>query len=309
MAANTYTTSDLISLIKLLGHVPQGNLTFTPANILTLADFELQTAISKQLKETDEGFFQTVVEYDQNDTGLYPVPGNAIASTAYAVQVRNGQAIWPVSRQEVAEMTTTTYPSTGNWTYFIRSNTFHLLPSQFGGGVLTITYDRRRSKLVPTTSCGQVSAINGQVVTVTSVPTSWVVGDSIDLQQSSPQFDYLGTVDITNISGTDITLTGDLTDLAVDDYLCLEGQSCIPQIPVEFHQLLAQRVVCKIYELQGYMDKLKAAKAILKEMEDALTALVTPRTQAAPKVINPSWGGRKPGSNWARFNPPASGHG
>jgi hypothetical protein len=83
----------------------------------------------------------------------------------------------------------------------------------------------------------------------------------------------------------------------------------VPQVPVEFQQLLAQRVVVKIYELQGYLDKMKAAQAKLEEMEMALTALITPRMQAAPKVINPSWGGRKPGSSWARFNPPASGHG
>lgn len=308
MAANSYTTSDLVSLVKLLGHVPQGNLTFTPANILTLADLELRTSIAKQLKEADEGYFQTVLEYPQDDSGEYQMPSGAIASSAYSVQVRNGQALWPVSRQEVAEMTTTTFPSTGNWTYFIRSNTLVMLPAQFSG-VLRITYERRPSKLVPTTSCGQVTAINGQVVTVGSVPTGWVVGDTIDLQASRPQFDILGSCDITDITGTDITLDGDVGDLAVGDYLCLEDQTCIPQVPVEFQQLLAQRVVVKIYELQGYLDKMKAAQAKLEEMEAALTALITPRMQAAPKVINPSWGGRKPGSSWARFNPPASGHG
>jgi len=308
MAANSYTTSDLISLIKLLAHVPQGNLTFTPANILTLADLELRTSIAKQLKDADEGYFQTVLEYNQDDSGEYRIPGSAIAATAYSIQIRNGQALWPVSRQEVAEMTTTTFPSTGNWTYFIRSNTLVMLPAQFSG-VLRITYERRPSKLVPLTSCGLISAINGQVITVGSVPSGWVVGDSIDLQAAQPQFDILGNCEITDITGTDITLDGDLGDLAVGDYLCLEDQTCVPQVPVEFHQLLAQRVVCKIYELQGYLDKMKAAQAKLKEMEDALTALITPRTQAAPKVINPSWGGRKPGNAWARFNPPASSHG
>ena len=248
------------------------------------------------------------MEYNQDDSGEYRIPGSAIAATAYSIQIRNGQALWPVSRQEVAEMTTTTFPSTGNWTYFIRGNTLVMLPAQFSG-VLRITYERRPSKLVPLTSCGLISAINGQVITVGSVPSGWVVGDSIDLQAAQPQFDILGNCEITDITGTDITLDGDLGDLAVGDYLCLEDQTCVPQVPVEFHQLLAQRVVCKIYELQGYLDKMKAAQAKLKEMEDALTALITPRTQAAPKVINPSWGGRKPGNAWARFNPPASSHG
>lgn len=304
MSVNTYTTSDLISLIKLLGHVPQSNSTFTVANLLTLADLELRTAIAKQLKESNEGYFQTILEYDQNSTGEYRIPSAAIVAGLYSVQIRNGQALWPVSRQEVAEMTTTTFPSGGNYSYFIRGNTLFMLPIEFGG-VLRFTYERRLSKLVPTTSCAQVSSIAGQVVTVTSVPSAWVVGDSIDLQAAQPQFDVLGTMEITNISGTDITLDGDLTDLAEGDYLCLEGQSCIPQVPVEFQQLLAQRVVCKIYELQGYFDKMKAAEAKLEQMTNDLTALITPRTQSVPKVINPSWGGRKPGNSWGKFNPPA----
>lgn len=307
MAANSYTTSDLISLIKLLGHVPQGNATFTPAGLLTLSDLELRTAIARQLKEADEGYWQTIVEYDQNDLGQYVMPSGAIASTTYGIQIRNGQAIWPVSRQEVAEMTTTTFPSVGNYSYFIRGNTLHVLPAQFGG-VLRITYERRPSKLVAVTACGAVTAVNGQVVTVGSVPAGWVVGDSIDLQAAQPQFDMLGECTITAISGLDITLDGDLSLLSVGDYLCLQGQTCVPQVPVEFQMLLAQRVVCKIYELQGYLDKMKAAEAKLEQMQNDLTAIITPRTQSAPKVINPSWGGRKPGNTWARFNPPASGH-
>lgn len=307
MAVNTYTTTDLISLINTLGHVPQSNATFTPTKLLTLADLELRTAIAKQLKEADEGYFQTITEYEQTDSGEYDMPSSAIASAGYVVQIRNGQAIWPVSRQEVSELTTTTFPSVGNWSYFIRNNTFHLLPAQFGG-VLRITYERRPSRLVPVTSCAEISAINGQVVSVTSVPSAWVNGDTVDGQQATPQFNYYGPFEVTDITGTDITLTGDITTLTEGDYLCLEGQTCVPQIPVEFHSLLAQRVVCKIYELQGYLDKLKAAKAILSEMEANLTALITPRMQATPKVINPSWGGRRPGNSWARFNPPASGH-
>ena len=304
MAVNTYTTSDLITLVKLLGHVPQSNSAFTPSDILTLADFELRTSVAAQLKQADEGYWQAATEYPQDSSGQYSMPGDAIASSTYVIQIRNGQSIWPVSRQEVSELTTTDFPSVANYSFFIRSNTINVLPAEFDG-VLRVTYERRPSKLVTVTSCAQVSAIAGQVVTVSSVPSGWVNGDSIDMQAAQPQFDLLGTVDITDITGTDITLSGDISTLSVGDFLCLEGQTCVPQIPVEFHQLLAQRVVCKIYELQGYMDKLKAAKAILDEMSKALTALITPRTQAAPKVINPSWGGRKPGSSWARFNPPA----
>ena len=307
MSVNTYTTSDLIELIKTLGHFPQGNLTFTPAKLLSLADLEMRTAISAMLKEADEGYFQRIIEFPQDDSGEYRMPTGAMGSAAYAIQIRNGQAIWPVSRQEVAEMTTTTFPSVGNWSYYIRGNTLHLLPIQFGG-FLRITYERRASKLVLPTACARISSVAGQVVTVESLPSGWVNGNIVEIQQAQPQFDTYGPFEITDITGTDVTLDGDITDLAIGDYLCLEDQTCVPQIPVEFHALLAQRVVCSVYEIQGYLDKKKAADETRAEMESALVALITPRTQAAPKVINPSFGGRKPGTSWSRFNPPASGH-
>ena len=304
MAVNTYTTSDLVALIKLLGHVPQSNATFTTANLLTLADLVMRTSIARQLKEANEGYWQTYVEYDQNSTGIYSIPSGALASGTYSVQIRNGQAIWPVSKQEVSEMTTTTYPSVSNYAYTVQGNKLTVLPAQFGG-VLRITYERRPSKLVATTACAQVSSVASQVITVNSVPSGWVVGNTIDLQDDQPQFDLLGEAEITDITGTSITVDGDLSELSADDYLCLSDQSCIPQIPVEFHPLLAQEVVCKIYETQGYLDKLSKAKEVLQEMRENLTALITPRTSTNAPVINPSWGGRKPGNSWARFMPPA----
>jgi hypothetical protein len=302
---NTYTTTDLVELIKILGHVPESNSTFTSARLLLLADLELETAIAAMLKKIDQGFFQTYVEYDQNVSGEYDLPSDAVASTLYVVQIRNGQAIWPVSRQEIAEQTTTTFPSGGNFSFALVANRLKMLPADFGG-VLRLTYERRCSKLVLPSACARVSAINSDVITVESVPTGWVVGSTVDLQRATPHFDVLDTLEVTDITGLDITLDSAPTELAVGDYLCLENQTCIPQIPVEFHKLLAQRVVCKIYELQGYFEKLKAAQGARDEMVTALLSVITPRTQAAPTVINPGWGGRKPGGAWGRFNPPAS---
>lgn len=304
MSTNTYTTADLLSLIQLLGHVPQSNSTFTSANLLTLSDLVMRTSIAAQLKNVNEGYWQTFEEFTQTSDGIYTMPSGAVASGTYSIQIRNGQAIWPVSKQSIGEMTTTTYPSMGNYAYTIQGNTIRVLPAQFGG-VLRITYERRPSKLVTTSACAQVAGVAGQVVTVNSLPSGWVVGDALDLQASQPQFDVLASGEITNINGLDVTLDCDLTALAADDYLCLADQSCIPQVPVEFHPLLAQEVVCKIYELQGYMDKLGAAKKVLEEMRNNLTALITPRTQTNAPVINPSWGGRKPGNSWAKFMPPA----
>jgi hypothetical protein len=167
-------------------------------------------------------------------------------------------------------------------------------------------YIIRTSELIQTSAAGQITAINGAVITVSSLPSTIVTGVTVDACGDQPPFNILGTEEVTDVSGTDVTLENAVTGLAVGDWLALEGQTPIPQIPVEFRLILAQRIVCKIYELQGYLDKLAAAQKKLKEYEDDLTDLITPRVSTKSKVINPVNGGFLSGNQNKITNFPAA---
>src|SRR5690606_8653031 len=90
---------------------------------------------------------------------------------------------------------------------------------------------------------------------------------------------------ITGISGTTIEFSSLPDELAVGDYVCLAGESPVPQIPVEFHALLAQEVVVKVLEALG--KSTKDAKDDLKTLKENLPNLITPRVQGeSRRVVN-----------------------
>lgn len=290
MGYNTYTTSDLVNNIKLLGHVPTGNNTFTAVNIITLADRELQTPILSQILSTRGGYYKTYIDLEINSTGLYLIPSDAVMGALEHIEIVNGTTIIPVSIIEESEQFSTEAPTSSSYGAFMRGNFVQILPFPTDG-VVRLWHAKRPSSLVPTSSCAQITEILSNVITVSSVPSTFAIDGTLDAAGDQPPFNVLGERTISSIAGTEITLSSPVTDLSVGDWLCLNKQTCVPQIPVEFRALLEQRVVVKLYELQGYLDKMKAAEGKLQELEKSTFKLLTPRVKSQTKIIAPVNGG------------------
>jgi hypothetical protein len=295
MGYNTYTTTDLVTNMKLVGHVPTGNNTFTTTNLIILADRELQTPIMKQILSTRGGYYTTYSDYVPTVDGLYPIPVDSIMGALDHIEIVNGTSVIPVSPIDKNEQFSTVSPTSTSYGSYMRGNFVQILPFP-DTGVVRLWYSKRPSKLVAPSACAQITAIAANVITVSSLPSTLSIGKLIDAIGDQPPFNILGSVTITAINGTDITVSAAIQDLAIGDWLCLNKQTCVPQIPVEFRPLLEQRVVCKIYELQGYLDKLTKAQQSLKELEDATFGLITPRVKSQTKVILPVNGGFLGGS-------------
>jgi hypothetical protein len=252
---------------------------------------ELQTSVVKQIMSTRGGYYLTYADYDAAQDGLYVIPSGAVAGALANVELVQSTTIIPVNLIEESEQFSTNSPTSTSYGFFMRGNYVQILPTP-SIGTCRLWYFKRRSDLVLTSSCAQVTAVNGAVISVSSVPSTMVTGVSVDALADQPPFNSLGEdLEITDVTGTDITLDDEVTGLAVGDWLALNGQTCIPQVPVEFRVLLAQRVVVKIYELQGYLDKMKAAQMKLSELEGATFKLITPRIQSQTRLINPVNGG------------------
>jgi hypothetical protein len=302
---NVYTTTTLIDNIEMLGHIPEGNTAFTTQKLVDLADRELQTPIMKQILSTRGGYYKTYADYDIVSTGLYLIPADAIAGALENVELVQDPTIIPVNLIEEDEQFSTNSPTSISYGFFMRGNYVQILPIP-NIGVARLWYSKRPSKLVLTSKCANITSVSGVTIGVSSVPSVITSGASVDCVTDQPPFNILGTRTISNIVGTTITLDSAVTDLAVGDWICLEKQTCVPQIPVEFRPLLEQRVVCKVYELQGYLDKLSKALDSLKELEEATFNLITPRVKSQSKIINPVNGGFLAGNpnRWTNF--PAS---
>lgn len=298
---NSYTTTTLVSNVQLIGHVPLSNSTFTASQIITLADRELQTSLIAQILGTRGGYYLDYEDFDtdgNNNLTEFPIPSQAIGGALANVQIIVSPSIIPVNQIDQSEQFSEIAPTSTTYGYFIRGNTVNVLPAP-SIGTVRLWFLRRPNALVATSAAAQITAIASNVITVSSLPATFAVGTVCDLCQDQPTFDVLSNPSITGISSLDVTLDAVPDDLAIGDWLCLENQTPVPQIPVEYRPLLEQRVVVKIYELQGYLEKMNAAMGVLKQMEMDTLKIITPRVQNQTKVINPQNGGVK--NNNSRF--------
>lgn len=188
----------------------------------------------------------------------------------------------------------------------MRGNYVQILPTP-NIGVPRLWFFKRTSNLVLPLACAQVTSINDtfDIVEVSTLPDTFAIGTEIDACAYRPPFNITGETTISDITGTSILLTDPLPDLSIGDYLALDGQTPVPQIPVEYTQVLAQMVVCQVYEIQGYKDKLAAAEKSLEKYQKALLGMISPRVKNKTKIIMPVNGGFLAGNQNRMANFPA----
>jgi len=75
--------------------------------------------------------------------------------------------------------------------------------------------------------------------------------------------------------------------LNIDDAISLSEETSIPQIPIELHPMLAQRVVMRCLESLGDAPGLQAAAAKLADMEAKTGSLIDNRVESAPLKVVP----------------------
>lgn len=288
---NRYTTTELVNNILLVGHAPGGNKTFTPEIIINLADRELQTAICSQILSSRGGYYLSYQDYAPSLGGLYPIPSDSVGGALENIELVDNTAITSISMIEESEQ------GAGGYTFFMKGNFVQILPNPTQG-VLRMWYSRRPSQLVSTSLAAQITAIDGTglILSVSSLPSQITVNTSVDSIRDQPMFELLSTNVIQGISGTDITLNAPIIGLSVGDWIALHNQTPVPQIPVEYRPLLEQRVVVKMYELQGFDSKMKMAQAKLLELEKSVFKLISSRVKSKTRVISSTVGGFLSGS-------------
>ena len=296
----SYTTdNELVKQVQRLAHIPLANTTFLPADVCALADDECRTAILRQILSVREAYYLTNQDVAVNATGIFPIPYRAIGQRIHEVQMVVGTLVYPLARIEPKDLTNTLNAPTNTYGFYLQANnivTLPILPS----GVCRIWHYVRPSNLVSSSTCAQVTVITSTTVTVSSVPSGYSTNVLIDFTQDQPPFGLLSyDVPITNVVGSVLSFAAGTipTTLAVGDWICLAGTTPVPQIPLEFHPLLAQRVSVKVLESQGYLQKMEAAQKKLQEMEKDVLSIISPRDEGNSKKITPNRGLIQPGSN------------
>lgn len=213
-----------------------------------------------QIEKEDKKFYlmtqynngNYVFYFESNQIVLCPIP-QAISGMSLRVSfyMRPSSLIDPTAAAQITAINTTS-----------NAITVGTLPSSFSTGMLVDLingnpmFDNRAYDIA-------LSAINGNILTLSSLPPTLAIGDWVAPQMQSP----------------------------------------IPQVPVELHPILAQRTAIKLLEGLGDKEALGIAQAKLGEMEANAEHLVSPRSDGNPKKLNNrfsplrSWGWNGPNRN------------
>lgn len=298
----SYTTdSELIPQVKRLAHIPLSNVTFQAADLCAFADDETRTAILRQILSVRESYYLINQDIPVNATGLFPIPYRAIGGRIHQVAMVVGTIVYPLARIEPKDMTNTINPPTNTYAFWFQGNNIMTLPI-LPSGVCRVWHYVRPSNLVSVSACAQVTAITSTTCTVSALPSGYSVNTLIDFTQDQPPFGLLSYDNaITGVASNVLTFNSGVipSNLSVGDWICLAGTTPVPQIPLEFHPLLAQRVSVKVLESQGYMTKMQAAQKKLEEMEKDVMSIINPRDEGNSKKIVPNRGIIRPGPNRA----------
>jgi hypothetical protein len=129
-----------------------------------------------------------------------------------------------------------------------------------------------------------------QGVEFQSVPSIITNSSTIDFLQTKPghkirAYDVL--IPLTGVSGTTINFnsTDVPQDLVIGDYICLQNECIIPQIPPELHNGLAERAGARILASMGDAAGLAASNQKIAEIDSKQGTLLDSRVDGSPRKI------------------------
>lgn len=295
-----YIVDSLLPTLRLLPLMPSVQALFTDTDLVNIMNFEMDSKIMPMIDNQAEeyGIYVADLPYSNSITA-YDIPKRALGGKLRAVTFvdPNGNEV-RIPRLRVEDIMSNVN-ATGLainpalWGFYFQNNKVITYLSSVNGGssafpTLRLRYIRQPSMLVLSTACGEVTSIVGNVVTVDNAPTTFTTSSLYDLISNNPQMfvslgdDLTVTAVTTGTAGT-ITFTNGTvpSTLQVGDWVCLAGQSPIPQIPYNpGFQLLLQLSAAKCLEIHGDTEGFNVAMSQAKDMKDYFISVITPRADA-----------------------------
>lgn len=292
----SFTNDQLILTIKSKILMPSSQVTYTDDDVLRISDEELQVGVVPLIMSCRDDYFVVSMDYPIGSGPFeYRVPTRAIGTKlkdVVMVDSNNREYSIPLISSQTAPYRSNIFKTYQGLTCFFRNNMLVLqgVASTLPGNVVRLYYFLRRNKLIPITSGARIDSIDtvNKQVTVSLLPSTITTTTPIDFVQTQSPFDILAMDQaITNINGLILTFNSLPIGLQVGDYICLAGESVVPQVPVELQPVLAQRVVVKLLEALGDMNGSQLARTKLQEMEKNTLDMLSQRLEGEPrKVIN-----------------------
>lgn len=283
----SYTTTDLLSLIKKRVFIPVNQETFSDEDLLDMATDEMRSIVVPAILSAREEWYVVNDLYDiDSTTNSVAIPSRAIAGSLREVSFVTGSAEYNLPRLSLEDKVYR--DNQGPLTAcYIEGNKVKMLGQE--SGQVRLYYHCRPGKLVKTSAAASISSWDAgtKTITVSSVPSTWTTGTVIDIINGKPHFEHRGLgFTITGVTGTDITVDLDLpSDLTAGDWLSLEDTSPVVQTPLEWFPYLAQAVQVQILDALGDFEAMQRAERRRDSLHENAMRLISPRIEGETKKL------------------------
>ena len=280
----SYTTTEILAKIKLWGAIPNAQPAFTDTQLLDLATSEMWTKTVPFINNLREEYFvastDSTISTAKNQT--FDIPSRAAGGILRDVKLVNSNG----DESDIPRLNPE-YSQRYGWGFYIQANKLHLVKSEnYSGETFRMYYYVRPSVLVATSRCAQVATVGSSSFTVTSVPSNITTGDTVDIVQANPPFNTL-SLDVTATISATTTITPSTmpTGLAVGDWMCLKQESCMPQLPLEAHDMLVCGTVLRVQEILQDDKGIKTYTNKYEVLSKTVTDILNPRVVGEIKKI------------------------
>lgn len=293
------STTEFLARIKRGVSIPAIQYRFTDTDLLLLGDEEMESRLLPEIMSIRQAYYvkfadQLIVTAKSN----YKIPYRAVGRTIVDLEIvdSTGTYVRKIPQISISDKRAFVPLAGGDPRAFtIEGDNIVLLPTPTASTTvfyLRIYYALKPSKLVPTTDCATITAINTTTgdLTISAANSTFATADVMDLiDGKTSNMNKAEDITNTNYIATTVTFAAaDLPDdLAVGDIITQSDESCYVQAPQEFIQSLVQAVICRTLEAQGDFEGLQAAQAELERRLMAGKSLMANRVeQETPVVIN-----------------------
>lgn len=292
-----YTTDALLSTLRLLPLMPSVQALFSDDDLLTILTFETNSKIYPLIDNQTEEYFVVRDDLPYSTSQFkYSLPERALAGKLRSVSFvdsNNNEIRVPRLRPEdiMSNVNATGLAiNPALWGFYLQNNDLILYLGSVTGSsssykTLRLRYIRQPNILVQVSACGKVTAISGNNVTVSNVPSTFATNVLYDMISGTPNFNALQDDSVcTAISGLTITFTAIPVDelgnptLKIGDWICLSGQSPVAQVPYSpGYDLLLQLGAAKCLEIHGDTQGFNVAMSQAADMKTYFISVLTPR--------------------------------
>jgi hypothetical protein len=278
--------------------IPSDDKTFTNEDILEIINEEIAVFGIQHLMSTHEEYLLTYEDKTiVSGQAAYAIPERAIGNKLRDVQyIDSSNNVFELSRISVDDLSDYNDSSALErpQIFYIQDNKIVLVDGLPQDGSLRMYFYLRPNDLVEDKYAATITDINRTtgVITVSNFQSDFSTLPELDfVQVKSPNkildYDITPTAVDSNTSSITFSLTDIPADLIVGDYLMLQHEAIVPQLPVELHPIISQRAAVHCLEAMGDAQGLQVAQARLQMMEKATLDLIDNRVEAAQqKIVN-----------------------